>query len=136
MPLHAQGLSNYSNPIPSSSAGLFGHAPEKSILRAIVEDMPDPKLNKHDAHWQPLHDYVIPNWCTGESYVDGQVGTFAMIGFLAFMHIYNLRLGPKPLSPFLFQLLLDGDTSYMYNNRFFKQMSPTIATDAGTRAQA
>lgn len=51
------------------------------------------------------------------------------MGFLTFMHIYNLRLGPEPLSPFLLQLLLDGTAFFTYDDRFVRQLSPSTTED-------
>ncbi|KAI0368676.1 hypothetical protein BV20DRAFT_1122671 [Pilatotrama ljubarskyi] len=94
----------------------FGRGPEHAVLRAAVE-----KMASDDSLWTDAGIYKTLNFhSSSDGGLDQREVTLKAYGFLCYLHVVNLGVGPEPVSPFLLHAIFEGRSDILIDDAFIR----------------
>jgi hypothetical protein len=86
-------------------------------------------LTGDSAYWKPHAGYQTLCIHASEDPQPHRQLQFAVNGFVALLHMVQLEGAPAPISPFLFQLILDGRQPFLYDRAFLRAIDESSANN-------
>jgi hypothetical protein len=98
--------------------------PKQAIIRRIFEQLMTEK--DFSSLWISLGDFQAIRFRSNTDFHSTRVIHFCTMGFLSFMHFHVLSIGLTPISPFLFQLLIDGCKEFLIDEQYLSCLDANV----------